>query len=61
MKLPLIVRYIDGELYHVLQFDRGLAIAVNPRTLRIEELLLKGITALSEPEYAEWKKSQANG
>lgn len=55
MKLPLIVKTLNGAIYHVLQFDRGYAIAVNPRTLRVEELILGEIAVLSEAEYAKWK------
>jgi len=56
MKLPLIVRNQHGEIYSVLQFDGGFAVAVNPKTCKVEQLRLFNITALSEAEYEEWKQ-----
>lgn len=58
MKLPLIVRDQHGQIYHVLQFDGGWAMSVNPRTLKIEQLRPSSLIALSETEYTEWKKQQ---
>jgi hypothetical protein len=55
MKLPLLVKIYNGELYHILQFENGKAIAVNHKSGKLNHFRLEELTALTEPEFEAWK------
>ena len=56
MKLPLITTLPCGTTFHVLQFEEGMAYGVDEKTLKVLHVNIDVLTALSEVEYAEYKK-----